>query len=203
MHTRLLSVSQTLAQVMKIDFASDVADLAGFFGGGAGSADIYLSTPQEVASQSGLSLWLYRLSRDENRLNDPPTMRPLSGGRVEVVPPPLPLRLHYLVTPLVKGKPELEQRILGRVLQLFHSRPVLSGSDLQNDLAGSAAQLYVRLEALSLDETSRVWEALSSSYQLCVSYEVTLANIEPAVLPARADRVESVRPQFAQRVGTP
>lgn len=125
----------------------------------------------------------------------------MPSGSVEVLPPPLPLRLHYLMTPLVKDKPELEQRILGRALQLFHSRPVLSGADLQGDLAGTSAQIFVRLEALSLDETSRVWEALSTSYQLCVSYEVTLANIESAVLPARAERVESVRPQFAQQVG--
>lgn len=201
MHTRLLATSTTLAHVLKSDFISDVADLASFFGGGAGSGDVYLSTPQELGTKSGLSLWLYRLSRDENRLNDPPRLRPLPSGSVEVLPPPLPLRLHYLMTPLVKDKPELEQRILGRALQLFHSRPVLSGADLQGDLAGTSAQIFVRLEALSLDETSRVWEALSTSYQLCVSYEVTLANIESAVLPARAERVESVRPQFAQQVG--
>ena len=80
MHTRLLATSTTLAHVLKSDFISDVADLGSFFGGGAGSGDVYLSTPQELGTKSGLSLWLYRLSRDENRLNVPRGCGPCPQG---------------------------------------------------------------------------------------------------------------------------
>ncbi|MEJ8838007.1 DUF4255 domain-containing protein [Ramlibacter sp. AN1133] len=201
MYTRILSTSQSLAGFLLNRFAADPADLGAFFGGGAAAGDVYLSTPQELTGKSGLSLWLYRVSRDDTRLNDPPRRRTLPSGQIEIVPPPLPLRLHYLMTPLAKDQPELEQRILGAVLQAFYSTPILSGSDLAGDLAGTRAQVFVRLEALSLDETARVWEALSSSFQLCVSYEVTLANIEPAVLPQRESLVESVHPRVAQLVG--
>jgi Pvc16 N-terminal domain len=201
MYTRILSTSQSLAGLLLRRFVADVADLGSFFGGGAAAGNVYLSTPQELTGKSGLSLWLYRVSRDDTRLNDPPRLRPLASGQIEVVPPPLPLRLHYLMTPLAKDQPELEQRILGAVLQAFYSTPILSGSDLAGDFAGTRAQIYVRLEALSLDETARVWEALSSSFQLCVSYEVTLANIDSAVLPQREALVESVHPRVAQLVG--
>lgn len=201
MHTRILSTSQSLAAFLLNRFRADPADLGGFFGGGAAAGDVYLSTPQELTGKSGLSLWLYRVSRDDTRLNDPPRLRPLPSGQVELVPPPLPLRLHYLMTPLAKDQPEFEQRILGAVLQAFYSTPILSGSDLAGDFGGTRAQIYVRLEALSLDETARVWEALSSSFQLCVSYEVTLANIDSAVLPQRENVVESVHPRVAQLVG--
>ena len=201
MYTRILSTSQSLSAFLLRWFAADPADLGGFFGGAAAAGNVYLSTPQELTGKSGLSLWLYRVSRDDTRLNDPPRLRPLPSGRVEVLPPPLPLRLHYLMTPLAKDQPELEQRILGAVLQAFYSTPILSGSDLAGDFTGTRAQVFVRLEALSLDETARVWEALSSSFQLCVSYEVTLANIEPAVLPQSEAIVESVHPRLAQRVG--
>ena len=201
MYTRILSTSQSLAGLLLRRFVADVADLGTFFGGGAAAGNVYLSTPQELTGKSGLSLWLYRVSRDDTRLNDPPRLRPLASGQIEVVPPPLPLRLHYLMTPLAKDQPELEQRILGAVLQAFYSTPILSGSDLAGDFAGTRAQIYVRLEALSLDETARVWEALSSSFQLCVSYEVTLANIDSAVLPQREALVESVHPRMAQLVG--
>jgi len=201
MYTRILSTSQSLAGLLLRRFVADVADLGTFFGGGAAAGNVYLSTPQELTGKSGLSLWLYRVSRDDTRLNDPPRLRPLASGQIEVVPPPLPLRLHYLMTPLAKDQPELEQRILGAVLQAFYSTPILSGSDLAGDFAGTRAQIYVRLEALSLDETARVWEALSSSFQLCVSYEVTLANIDSAVLPQRESLVESVHPRVAQLVG--
>jgi hypothetical protein len=48
---------------------------------------------------------------------------------------------------------------------------------------------------------SRVWEALEGSYQLSVSYEVTLANIQSAADGYRPGLVESVYPQTALIVG--
>jgi hypothetical protein len=155
-----------------------------------------------AAGQQGLSVWLYRVVRDETRLNDPPVIRPTGGGQVEIIPPPLPLRLHYLLTPLASNAPDTEQRILGRAIQILHAEPILTGVALQSDLAGTDAEIHVHLEALSLDEISLVWQALEGSYQLCVSYEVTLANVESIALPATATLVESVQPEYALIVGT-
>ena len=193
-YTRLHTTSETLRQFILDDFLSDVGatGLATFFSGA--NRSVSLQTPEEMeGNQQGLSLWLYRVVRDEHRLNDPPVVRPLPSGRVELVPPPLPLRLHYLATPLATGSPDPEQRILGRVLQLFHTYPVVSGAALGGALTGTEVQIHVRLESLSLDEITRVWEALEGSYQLSVSYEVTLANIESAAQPVRGSVVESVR----------
>jgi hypothetical protein len=56
----------------------------------------------------------------------------------------LPLRLHYLVTPLTSrdnaGDPETEQYLLGKIMQAFYSHPILGGADLQQerDLGGTA-----------------------------------------------------------------
>jgi hypothetical protein len=202
MHTRLHSVSQTLRQLLEDSMLADtgVGGLAGFFA--TANTLVSLATPEEMAAnQQGLSVWLYRVARDDQRLNDPPVVRPLGGGRVEVVPPPLPLRLHYLMTPLAPSNPDTEQRILGRVLQALHSRPILAGGALQGDLAGTDAELHVHLEAMSLDEVARVWEALQRSYQLSVSYEVTIANIDSIALAQPGSLVESVRPDFAVTAG--
>ncbi len=203
MYTAIVATSETLLERLRASFRSDVGPggLAGLF---SGTMDVSMATPRDMrGTAQGLSMWLYRLERDENRLNDPPVQRPLPGGGVEIVPPPLPLRLHYLMTPLVDRGPDTEQRILGRVLQLFHGQPVLSGADLRGDLTGTDARIGVRLEALTLDETSRVWEALEGSFQLAVSYEVTLANIFDIVQPMRAPLVESVHTRHALRVGEP
>lgn len=164
---------------------------------------VSLRTPQEMVRQpqQGLSVWLYRVVRDEARLNDAPQVRPLPGGRVEVIPAPLPLRLHYLITPLSDDSPDTEQRILGRVLQLLHSVPILSGAALRGDLAGSDTEVHTRLEALSLEEIARVWEALEGSYQLCVSYEVSLARIDSIADPQSGAPVESAQIDWAVRVG--
>lgn len=204
MYTSIIATSESLRELLRASFRADVgpSGLASLFGGGV--MDVSLATPREMQGhQQGLSMWLYRVVRDDTRLNDPPTQRPLPGGGVELVPPPLPLRLHYLMTPLVDEGPDTEQRILGRTLQLFHMQPELSGADLRGDLIGSHARLHVRLEALSLDETSRVWEALHGTFQLCVSYEVTLVNIENPLQPLRTALVESVQTVHAVIVGEP
>jgi hypothetical protein len=203
MYTSIIATSETLREFLRTGFRSDVgpSGLAVLF---SGTLDVSLASPQEMSGpDQGLSLWLYRVSRDETRLNDPPVRRPLPTGGFEMVPPPLPLRLHYLMTPLVESGPETEQRILGRLLQLFHMQPVLAGADLRGDLTGTDAKVHVRLEALTLDETSRVWEALDGTFQLSVSYEVTLANIDNLVQPVRAVPVESVHTGHAVIVGEP
>jgi hypothetical protein len=176
--------------------------LAGFFSGGPMVTSLH--TPQEMAQQSlqGLSVWLYRVVRDETRLNDAPIVRPRRGGLVELLQPPLPLRLHYLMTPLSDNNPDTEQRVLGRVLQLLHSQPELSGAVLRGDLAGTDLQVRVRLEALPLDEIARVWEALEGSYQLSVSYEVTLANIDSIAEAERSVPVESGHADYGLMVGS-
>jgi hypothetical protein len=132
MYTSLVATSETLRQLIEDSMAADIGPggLANFFA--QASRVVSLATPEEMAGrQQGLSLWLYRVVRDEHRLNDPPVLRPRPTGRVDLVPPPLPLRLHYLVTPLTRNSPDTEQRILGRVLQLVHSRPIVSGAALR------------------------------------------------------------------------
>jgi hypothetical protein len=191
-YTNIAAASESLRQLIEADFRRDVGPngLASLFDGGGFTVE--LATPKEMgADAQGVSLWLYRVLRDDTRLNDPPRIRPRAPG-VEVLPPPLPLRLHYLTTPLAADAPDTEQKILGRIMQLFHSRPLLSGAVLQGDLAGTDAELSVRLESLTLEELTRIWDALEGSYQLSISYEVSLVNIDSAALPSVGTLVETV-----------
>ena len=198
MYTVLAATSETLRRLLWEAMTNDVgpSGLALFF---AGMTTVSLETPREMqqAGRQGLSVWLYRIARDDSRLNDPPARVLLPNGDVEFVPPPLPLRLHYLLTPLAAASPDIEQRILGRALQVFHTFPIVSGSMLRGELAGTNAELHVHLEALGLEEITRVWEALEGSYQLSVSYEVTLADIHSAADAYRPGIVESVHRQAA------
>src|SRR5262249_59315193 len=135
------------------------------------------------AGREGLSLWLYRVVRDEQRLNDPPRrLTPMT-----LMPVPLPVRLHYLVTPITSrqnlGDPDTEQYLLGKVMQCLYSHPVMSGADLRGELVGTDAQLHVRLESLDLDEIARVGDALDGSYQLSVSSDVALVDIAASLEP--------------------
>jgi hypothetical protein len=161
------------------------------------SMAVVLNTPKEMEenSQEGISLWLYRVVRDDQRLNDPP----LRTSPHTLKQPPLPLRLHYLVTPLTsranKGDPDTEQYLMGKVMQCLHSHAVLQGADLQQELSGTTAELHVRLESLCLEELTRVWDALEGSYQLSVSYEVSVVNIDAAQAPEPVVPVLEVIPR--------
>jgi hypothetical protein len=205
MNTSLRAASLTLRRLLRSQLEADL-NLRDFFDPARGGNMVAtLLTPEEMgaAGQEGLSLWLYRLERDEQTLNTPP--RRVAPDRMRL--PPLPLRLHYLLTPVVDNGghpngPELEQNILGVVLQCLHDHALLRGGDLQDDLAGSPIELHVRLEPQELEQITRVWDALDRSYQLCVSYEVGVVPVESGHQLVDAAPVEVVASEYGIVAGT-
>ena len=206
MYTSLYSASFALSSYLRRQLESLPAPGLGF--GGGGTRVVSLNSPHEMREhlrQEGLSVWLYRIERDPMRLNMPPERIAADLLRR----PPMPLHLHYLMVPVSfqgtgGGTPDIEQMIMGRVIQALHSKPILRGADFANtDLEGSGTELHVHLETLVLDELSRVWEALEGSFQLAVSYEVAIVNVEAAVEPDRVTPVEIALPETALIVGAP
>lgn len=180
MITAIRATSRTLADFLQAQFASD-PDLGSFFAGG-GTMRVFLNTPADMTgTRSGLSVWLYRVTRDPSTLNRPPER--ISPTRTR--PAPLPLRLHYLFTPVINSTaadaPATEQVILGKALQALNDHPQLGGVDLRDDFEGSGAVITSRFESLTIDELGRIWEALATSYRTSVSYEVTVVDIEARV----------------------
>jgi len=192
MFTHIRAASLTLQNVLERSFRADPSLAQMFDPALGGSAIVSLATPDgmETAGDIGLSMWLYRLVRDEQTLNQPPRRQSATLTRRQ----PLPLRAHYLMTPIITGNanipaPEAEQLIIGRVLQAFHDEPLISAPDLAGSYQGTAVELAVRLETLGLDETSRIWEGLERSYQLSVGYEVAIVVIGSALQPKTAPPV--------------
>jgi len=199
MYTLIRATTITLTELLREHFESDSL-LQPLFDAGAGGAMVVSpNTPQEMNdnAMTGLSVWLYRIVRDEQLLNHPP--RRISLDRVQSRP--LPLRLHYLMTPIVTREdlgpaPGLEQSIIGKVLQTLHDHPLLAGAFLRDDLAGTGAQLAVRLEPLGLEEITRVWDALEESYQLCISYEASVIMLASDEEVHRIAPVDVVEPEY-------
>src|SRR2546430_17147433 len=101
---------------------------------------------REDNNASGISLWLYRVGRDADLLNRPPErISPNQFRRSS-----LPVRLYYLVTPLV-AKPEDRQTLLGRGLQLLNDHTQLLGAGLQDSLVGSTDEVRVNLQNFPLE----------------------------------------------------
>ena len=137
-------------------------------------ARISLQSPNDLKDDDSvrLSVYLYRIVEDPYTKNQP--MHPGPGRRTRRAP--LTLDLYFLVTPLV-GTPREQQIVLGKVLQVFHDRAILQGPDV-GPLAAADEELRIVLNPVSLEETTRVWQALEMSYRLSVCYVVRVAFVE-------------------------
>jgi hypothetical protein len=136
---------------------------------------ISLESPYDLRNNNAvrLSIYLYRI------VEDPYTKNQLSvpGTGINLRRPPLTLDLFYLVTPLV-GAPREQQIVLGKVMQVFYDRAILSGADLAGALAGTDDVIRMMLNPVSLEETTRIWEALEMSYRLSMCYAVRVAFVD-------------------------
>ncbi len=199
MITALRATSRTIADFLQAEFEADPA-LEDFFAP-PGTFRVYLNTPAEMNGRAGLSVWLYRVVRDESTLNRPPER--ISATLTRRVP--LPVRLHYLFTPITHSEEddalETEQAILGKVLQSFHDHPQLFGTDLRDDFEGTGSLITVRLEGLGVDELTRIWDALEASYRTSISYEATVIDIEAGVQPELGPPVRVPRAETGVIVG--
>lgn len=175
MITAIRATSRTLADYLQAEFELD-PDLSALFAA-PGTMRVYLNTPADMVGRSGLSVWLYRVVRDDVTLNRPPHRISPTQTR----PTPLPLRLHYLLAPITAGRqadaPETEQAILGKALQALNDHPTFTGTELSDDFIGTDAVVTARFEPLTIDELARIWDALDTSYKTSVSFEVTVVDL--------------------------
>jgi hypothetical protein len=206
MNTALRASSETLRQVLLDAMRADPVLRLLFTP--LGAATVSLANPDEMVNggETGLSLWLYRIIRDDQRLNAPPER--IAPDRYR--PTPLPVRLHYLISPVLgdaagPGAPETSQQMLGAVLQTFHERPLISGSLLVGDFAGTTVELALRLESLGLEEIARIWDSLDLAYQLSLSYECGVVSIFTTEPDGLAPPVGIALPEYgtASLVGAP
>jgi len=157
---------------------------------------IDLRSPKEMReanNTTGISLWLYRVARNADVLNNPPR-RPAPD---KILHRPLPIDLYYLVTPIAND-PEDEQLLMGRVIQVFNDHPILSGSDLKDSLQGNSDELRVIFESQSLEDLTKVWYSLQESYQLSVTYIVQLVGIDSDLEPVKSSAVTIRQSEYDQ-----
>lgn len=121
---------------------------------------------------------------------------------------PLALRLHYLMT--YTGPHDEALIRLARVIQVFHTTPILGPADLPTDVAAEVARLTIRLRTTTPDERNQVWTALGRPARLALFYEVDVAPVDllegadgwGRVTEHRIDYVGVPRPLAATTGGT-
>lgn len=134
-----------------------------------------LQSPADLKDDNSvrLSIYLYRVVEDATSKN----RFPVNGSGGASRKPPLTLDLYYLVTPLV-GTPRDQHIVLGKVMQVLYDRTILDGADLVGALKSSGDPVRVILNPVTLEETTRVWQALEISYRLSVCYLVRVAMLD-------------------------
>jgi hypothetical protein len=161
--------------------------------------DIVLSPPPEPAAGAPLlSVYLYHVEPDAHLRNQPYLNVDAGGLRY----PPLALQLHYLITGLDDQEPT-NQLVLGRILQHFHDNPFIgevAGAPLDNSFGGNSPEARIMLEMLTLEELSRVWQALRSGYQLSLAYRVQVVTVDSARSEVEARRVRELHTAVGTKV---
>jgi hypothetical protein len=137
--------------------------------------DVFLYSPKRMKEENeeGISLWLYRVNREPDTLNRPPERIGPNLLRSQ----PLPLTLYFLITPML-AKPQDEQAVLGKVVQVLNDHAIVRGAQVGPVLGADGTELHIALDGLTLEELARVWDVLKEPYQLSVCYLVQTVKID-------------------------
>lgn len=94
--------------------------------------------------------------------------------------PPAYLTLYYMVTAYssgdVKYRSEEEQRLLGRVIQVFHDYSILEAGTFPP--AGPETEPVIEMLALPLEEKMRIWSVPNTAYKTSLFYKVGPVAVE-------------------------
>ena len=195
--TAIWAVSRTLQLLLNTQIGADPQ----FTGGPPVPVSLLspkaIREPGSTVPGSSISIWLYRVTRNEYISNN----RPERTVPNQVPRAFIPVNLYYLITPMNED-PESQQVVLGKVLQVFNDYAILRGSDLQESLRGTTEQLRISLETLSLEELTQVWYSLQEPYQLSVSYLVQVVSIESGLEPVLAPPVLARNSTYDQVLGS-
>lgn len=147
---------------------------------------IVFQNPTETARDSAnrLSLWLYQVTENEYVKNQP-MIRPPNNGTAAAIGnnlqfPPLAVNLFYLLTPFATTG-DADHLLLGKSMEVFYDNaiiPLRSDPDLQGSDDDISEELRVIFCRLSLEELTRIWEALQEPYRLSVCYQVRVTRID-------------------------
>jgi hypothetical protein len=167
-YTSLSAASLALQKLLKQEITDSTdPQLAG--------VNVFLYSPKRMIeeNETGISLWLYRVNREADTLNRPPDRVAPNRLRQQ----PLPLTLYFLITPMLT-KPQDEQAVLGKVVQVLNDYAILRGAQVGPVLGADGTELYIALDGLTLEELARVWDVLKEPYQLSVCYVVQTVAID-------------------------
>ena len=164
----------------------------------AGLFEVSLNSPAEDAKDPmdpKINLFLFRVI--ENPFAKNREWLPVGPGVLQK--PPLALNLFYIMTPFANDRLD-EHRAMGEAMRIFYDHTILTAPLLKGELEHTAEELKVDLCQFSLEELTRIWNALSQPFRLSVCYEVHIVLVD-STIEQSANRVIVKENRYAQRTG--
>jgi hypothetical protein len=178
----LAAVSNALRRILWEDFDDDtvIRPIVG------SESAIVFDNPTETARDSAnrLSLWLYQVTENEHLKNQPP---PRSNGHGSRRVTPMAVNLYYLITPFATSG-QANHLLLGKAMQVLYDNAIIRLQEPADEVAEELRVIFCRL---SLEELTRIWEALQEPYRLSVCYQVRVMRIESNRVSENARVVEA------------
>jgi hypothetical protein len=142
--------------------------------------DVTILSPHDKGVDRRVNLYLYKVQESPVLKNMDWQARADNSGRL--VPPPLSLHLHYLMTPYAINDQQTgnaaSHEILGEAMRVFYENPVIPADYLPEELAEAREQIKVMPCPIELEEMSNVWSTFSQPYRLSVAYEVAVVQLD-------------------------
>jgi uncharacterized protein DUF4255 len=159
--------------------------------------DVTLDSPATLptggdADFKKLNLFLYQVLENPHAKNQPWS----SPDSATLEYPPLAINLYYLLTPYAKDMISAHQ-VLSHAMSVLHDNSIISGPQLTGTLPVAVEQLVLLLCPMTLEELTRIWNALQSPYRLSVCYEVRIALLRSGITQ-KVSRVTRRTDVFAQ-----
>ncbi len=132
--------------------------------------NIEISSPLSQDVDYIVGLYLYDIVEDIQVT----TPKLIERGRAELLKPPRPYALYYMV--FINGSSQMGlkapdiQKIIGRVAQIINDNNAVSPKSLQSWLTAEEPPITLSQAKISLEEKVRVWQAINKPYQISLFY---------------------------------
>jgi hypothetical protein len=147
---------------------------------GAGVDTRPLNELTEGTQDKLVNLYLYQADVDGSLRNE---------HRIDLAPgesgdQPLPLVLHYLITPFVRHDPDLEaHRLLASAIRVLNDNPVLQRNELavfapESNVAKQLDRIRISWQPFGEKDIYSLWSAFQTPYRMSVAYEVRAVLID-------------------------
>jgi hypothetical protein len=163
-----------------------------------GLFEVSLNSPADDAKnpmEPKVNLFLLRVAENAFAKN----REWLAVGPGVLQKPPLALDLYYIMTPFANDRLD-EHRALGEAMRIFYDHAIVAAPLLKGELEHTVEELKVNLCPFSLEELTRIWNALNQPFRLSVCYEVRIVLVDASV-ERFAHRVTVKENRYAQLTG--